>query len=63
MMDINTTSGYLQSIFPDVFNELSKDANYKVVLDEPLLDFSRLNELPIERWHRLINPIAGQVQG
>ncbi|MEM2113175.1 MAG: hypothetical protein QW572_04375 [Candidatus Nitrosocaldus sp.] len=62
-MDINTTSGYLQTIFPDVFNELSKDANYKYVLDEPLLDFSRLNEHPIDKWHRLINPIAGQVQG
>ncbi len=43
--------------------QLVKDASYKHVLDEPLLDFSRLNEQPIDKWHRLINPIAGQVQG
>lgn len=61
-IDVNLPSGYLYAKQPKVMSLLEGTEASKI-LSLPLLDYLGISELPMENWHRLFNPIAGQTTG
>ena len=61
-MDINSVKGYLDARFPEVSSILSKDSNIANILNDPLINFERIKELPITQWHKLINANASMAE-
>ncbi|MEM4310490.1 MAG: hypothetical protein QXS98_06825 [Candidatus Nitrosocaldus sp.] len=61
-MDINTMRGYLEVKYPEVVSLLSKDSKFSEMLDDPLINYERIKELPITQWHKLINALQSMAE-
>ncbi|MCS6767758.1 MAG: hypothetical protein RMJ59_06335 [Candidatus Nitrosocaldus sp.] len=61
-MDINTIRGYLEVKHPEVVSLLSRDSKFSEMLDDPLMNYERIGELPITQWHKLINALQSMAE-
>ncbi|MEM4399376.1 MAG: hypothetical protein QXV18_06140 [Candidatus Nitrosocaldus sp.] len=61
-MDINTMRGYLEVKYPEVVSLLSRDSKFSSMLDDPLINYERIRELPITQWHKLINALQSMAE-
>ncbi len=61
-MDINTMRGYLEVNHPEVVSLLSRDSKFSSMLDDPLINYERIRELPITQWHKLINALQSMAE-
>jgi hypothetical protein len=61
-MDINSIKGYFDARFPEVSSILSKDSNIARILNDPLINFERIKELPITQWHKLTNALQSMAE-
>lgn len=58
-INVNHPIGLLQAIFPEVADELA-GSEASGIMTEPILDFSELGAMPMERWHWLFDPTFSQ---
>ncbi len=61
-MDINSIKGYLDARFPEVASILSKDSSIANIINDPLINFEKIKELPITQWHKLINALQSMAE-
>ena len=61
-IDINHPIGLLQATFPDFADKLASSGAH-TIMTEPILDFSEIGAMPMERWHVLFDPTFSQVSG
>jgi hypothetical protein len=55
IIDANQPIGLLQAIFPEFAGKLM-DTDASTIMGEPILDFSEIGEMPMDRWHWLFDP-------
>lgn len=61
-INVNQPIGLLQATFPEFADKLvSTEA--RTIMTEPILDFSEIGSMSMERWHVLFDPTFSQVSG
>jgi hypothetical protein len=58
-ININQPAGLLEVTFPEFADKL-EGSEAEAIMTEPILDFSELGAMPMERWHWLFDPTFGQ---
>jgi hypothetical protein len=58
-VNVNQPIGLLEVAFPEFADKLS-GTEAQELMTQPILDFSDLGAMPMERWHSLFDPIFGQ---
>jgi hypothetical protein len=54
-INVNQPIGLLQATFPEFAGEIM-DTEASAIMSEPILDFTEIGEMPMERWHWLFDP-------
>jgi len=54
-VDVNQPVGLLQVTFPEFAGKIIT-TDTSAIMSEPILDFTELGEMPLERWHWLFDP-------
>ncbi len=54
-VNINQPVGLLQATFPEFAGKIM-DTEASAIMSEPILDFTEIGEMPMERWHWLFDP-------
>ncbi|HEV8405168.1 MAG TPA: hypothetical protein VGQ13_04590 [Nitrososphaera sp.] len=54
-INVNQPIGLLESVFPE-FAEKLASSEAREIIAEPILDFSELGAMPMDRWHWLFDP-------
>ena len=60
MMNVNEPIGLLQATFPEFAGKLA-GTEARGIMTEPILDFTEIGAMPMERWHALFDPTFSQV--
>jgi len=58
-VNINQPIGLLEATFPEFADKLAS-TKARAVMTEPILDFSEIGAMPMERWHWLFDPTFSQ---
>jgi hypothetical protein len=61
-INVNHPIGLLQATFPEFADKLAS-SEARAIMTEPILDFSEIGAMPMERWHALFDPTFSQVSG
>jgi hypothetical protein len=62
MMNVNEPIGLLQVTFPEFADKLA-GTEARGLMAEPILDFTEIGAMPMERWHALFDPTFSIVSG
>lgn len=54
-VNVNQPIGLLQATFPE-FADKIMNTEARAIMSEPILDFTEIGEMPMERWHWLFDP-------
>jgi hypothetical protein len=57
-VNVNHPIGLLEATFPEFAGKLASSA--AEIMNEPILDFSEIGAMPMERWHWLFDPTFSQ---
>jgi hypothetical protein len=61
-INVNHPIGLLQATFPEFADKLAS-SEARAIMTEPILDFSEIGAMQMERWHALFDPTFSQVSG
>ena len=61
-INVNHPIGLLQATFPEFADKILR-TEARIIMTEPILDFSEIGAMSIERWHVLFDPTFSQVSG
>jgi hypothetical protein len=54
-VNVNHPVGLLEALYPEFAAKL-KETDAKAIMAEPILDFSEIGDMPMDRWHWLFDP-------
>ena len=61
IVNVNQPIGLLQMTFPEFAQKLlDSNPETKAIMTEPILDFTDIGRMPLERWHVLFDPTFSQ---
>ena len=62
MINVNEPIGLLQATFPEFADKLA-GTEARGIMVEPILDFTEIGAMPMERWHALFDPTFSIMSG
>jgi hypothetical protein len=60
MVNVNQPIGLLTLVSPEFAERLVSSSEVRQIMEEPILDFSEIGAMPMERWHWLFDPTWSQ---